>query len=156
MEFIKTYGELIVLLGGVVSALGVIYKLFRGWLKKLEGRFSTAERDAEMLQKMEDMDKEMLKRIDDRDKALIKKIDDLDSKIDAISQKNDDNEKDRLKDVLFRYGNFCRRGAVITSEEFRKVGQDFSKYTALGGNDIAHDEYEFIKDYYNNKRWEKK
>lgn len=156
MEYLHLYGELIIFIAGVISALGVIYKLLRGWLKKFEKRFATSEIESTLTKKMTELQEKVLNTLVSKEQSMLQKIDDLDKRLTALSIKNDENERDRLKDVLFRYGNFCRKGSVITSEEFRKICQDFSKYTSLGGNDIAHDEYEFIKDYYNNKRWEKK
>lgn len=85
-----------------------------------------------------------------------KQIETLDGKIDSVSEKADDNEKDRLRSELFRYGNYARKGAVITSEEYRLIQRMYTKYEKLGGNDIAHDEYEFIRDYYNSGCKQKK
>lgn len=70
-------------------------------------------------------------------------------RLDRIETEVNGNEKDRLKHVIFEYGNQCRRGCRLSGEEFRYLQQVFEKYTAKGGNDIAHDEYEFIKDVYN-------
>lgn len=81
--------------------------------------------------------------------SLDTKIDDVASKMDIVGRKNDENEKDRLKSVIFGYGNMARRKQHISSEEFRYLQTQFEKYTKLGGNDIAHEEYEFVVDYYN-------
>lgn len=78
---------------------------------------------------------------------------DVSDKCNEVSRKNDQNELDRLRDVLFRYGNLARAGNKITSEEFRYIQRVFQKYTSMGGNDIAHEEYMFIQEYYNHKRW---
>ena len=89
-------------------------------------------------------------------KGMRTELNAVSEKCDKVSDKNDANERDRLKDVLFRYGNYARQGVVITGEEFRYIQKVFIKYTDLGGNDIAHDEYKFIEDYYNHRRWEER
>lgn len=73
--------------------------------------------------------------------------------IDTISEKCDTNERDRLKQIIFSYGNYARKRQKISSEEFRYLQQCFEKYTNLGGNDIAHSEFDFVTDYYNRQGW---
>ena len=73
--------------------------------------------------------------------------------LDALSEKVDANERDRLRQELFRYGNLARRGAKISGEEFRYLQECFEKYTRLGGNGIAHDEYELVRAYYDREGW---
>ena len=80
----------------------------------------------------------------------------LSEKIEAVSENCDLNERDRLQQIIFNYGNFARRKQEISGEEFRFLQRAFKKYACLGGNDIAHDEYIFIENYYNNSGWEEK
>lgn len=132
-ELITTVSSYAVAITAVIGCLSLICKPFREWFKR---HFS--KRDSPVL---------------DAVKALSDKVDALDKKIDRVEQSNAENEKDRLKDEIFRTGNLCRRGAVLTGEEFRNLQANFDKYTKLGGNSIAHDEYIYVSDYYNRQLW---
>ena len=74
---------------------------------------------------------------------------------EKLSKKIDTNEKDRLRDEIFRIGRLARRGEKITSQQFAHLEEDYDKYKNLGGNSHAHDEHDFVVDYYNRRGWEK-
>lgn len=125
---------------GILTFLGLVWRKISKTLKKIVDKNSQLEKLPEM---MEDMNNKL----------------DVMSKSDAVQTKRMDkieedlimNERDRLKHVMFEYGNRARKKDSIPGEEFRYLQQVFEKYTNLGGNDIAHDEYEFVRDYYNDQ-----
>lgn len=85
-----------------------------------------------------------LKTIMDADVSHTLRLDRMEGEISA-------NERDRLKHIIFEYGNRVRRKECLSGEEFRYLQQVFEKYTSLDGNGIAHDEYELIRDCYNDQ-----
>lgn len=74
-------------------------------------------------------------------------------RLDTIEKEVVGNERDRLKHVIFEFGNRARKKDSISGEEFRYLGEVFEKYSdePINGNGIAHDEYVYIKDYYNSQ-----
>lgn len=109
-----------------------------------------------LLKKLNDKrNKEIVAAVSELRESVQDRFEKIDKRLDSIDAKNDENERDRLKDEIFRCGNYARKGAHISSEEFRNVQRNYEKYHNLGGNSIAHDEYLFICNYYNNKGWEK-
>lgn len=85
---------------------------------------------------------------------LKKEISDIKAQLEVCINTIDANEKDRLKKIIFDFGNRARSKQQISGEDFRFLQQSFRKYTSLGGNDIAHDEYVFVEQYYNESKWE--
>jgi hypothetical protein len=69
--------------------------------------------------------------------------------LDALRRTVDENERDRLRHILFHYGNTARRGGEISSEEYRYLQMCYEKYTGLGGNGIACDEMALVSRHYN-------
>lgn len=101
-------------------------------------------------------------------KSGFKKHDEeLDKKIDALSQENirqneenskrfadlekkiDNNERDRLRQEIFRAAADCRHGMYLSGEQFSFLrDQVVKKYHSLGGNSVGDKAWEYICDYY--------
>lgn len=143
-EILSTVSAWTVSATAIVTFLAMIFKPIR----KLIGTLIT-----KVIGKRDDSVISELKRVE---KTFLDRCSTLEKKIDEVSEANKMNERDRLRSEIFRFGNAARRGEPIGVEEFRSLQRDFEKYTALGGNSIAHDEYEFVRDYFNDKRWEMK
>lgn len=80
----------------------------------------------------------------------------IDSKLDSLSEKVLENETDRLRDVLFDWGNRCRRKEYLSGENYRHIQDVYTKYSQeLKMNGSGHDEYEFITQYYNSQDFNK-
>lgn len=78
------------------------------------------------------------------------------AKLDSLKSKVIENEKDRLSDSIFRLGFYARQGQQISDREFMQLQDNFTKYhDLLGGNGRVAEEYNFIRDYFNNKGWVK-
>lgn len=130
----------------IMTAIATTSETFRKTVASVFGGIFRRKRN-DMKQLIDDITS-LSSKID----SLDTKIDEVASKVGVVEQKNDENEKDRLKSVIFSYGNMARRKQHISSEEFRYLQTQFEKYTKLGGNDIAHEEYEFVVDYYNTQK----
>lgn len=111
----------------------------------------------ETLQAINNLKSEMCQKFNQADQKLQiveQKCQDLKQHYLEVKNQNDQNEKDRLRDIIFRYGNYARRGTHISSEQFRNLQRNYVKYRKLGGNDIGQQEYKMTAEYYN--RQEKK
>lgn len=84
---------------------------------------------------------------------LKKELSEVKAQLKICIETIDANERDRLKKIIFDFGNKARSKQHISGEDFRFLQQSFKKYTSLGGNDIAHDEYVFVEQYYNESKW---
>ena len=93
--------------------------------------------------------------IANEDKAIQEIKDKVNQIADIVSELSNRifrNEADRLRSELFDCGNRCRRGIVLSGEEFRHIQDVFKKYSdELKCNGIGEDEYNFVKDYFNSK-----
>lgn len=141
-EVLSTISAWTVSATAIVTFLSLIFKPIRKVIGTLISKIVGKRDDSVIVE---------LKRVE---KTFLDRCSTLEQKIDDVSKANQANERDRLRSEIFRVGNAARHGEPISIEEFRSLQRDFEKYTNLGGNDIAHDEYEFVRDYFDNKRWE--
>lgn len=95
----------------------------------------------------------------DRDDAIIKRVgkveETLTKKINDVSEKCDDNERERLRNVIFSYSRRIPYKEYISGEEIADLKSVYQRYANLNGNGQGHDEYNRIINYYNEKGWEK-
>lgn len=68
---------------------------------------------------------EMKKEISDNEAADIQRFDNVKMQIDEVVKKVQLNERDRLKQTIFSYGNYARDKRPISGEEFRYLQQVF-------------------------------
>ena len=137
---------LLVSVAGIMTAIITIVKPLRKYfLNKISrtGMIATA---------LKELEKKLCERIE----ATSTKVQNLSAHVVSLDEKIDMNEKDRLKDEIFRIGCFAREGKKINSQQFTQFEEDYDKYTKLGGNSHAHDEHDFVVDYYNHKKWQDK
>lgn len=135
-EILSTFAAWATSLAVILATLSAIFKPVRKVFMFIAKRIFSDDKSSENISSE-------IKAMEDR---LSKKIDDVSSKVDA-------NERDRLKKIIFDFGNRARSRNPISGEDFRFLQQSFKKYTSLGGNDIAHDEYVFVEQYYNESKW---
>jgi hypothetical protein len=133
--------EILSLGTGIIAVLGFLGAIWRKITKTLK----IVSDKNNQLEKLPGMVESINKKLD-----VMSETDTIQGeRMDKIEEDLVRNERDRLKHVIFEFGNRARKNDVIPGEEFRYLQQVFEKYTKLGGNDIAHDEYEFVRDYYN-------
>lgn len=73
-------------------------------------------------------------------------------KLENLSERVDENEKDRLRAELADYATRCRHGEHLYEAEFEHVQAIYEKYhDVLGGNSRGTSNYKFIVDYYNDQ-----
>lgn len=97
-----------------------------------------------------------VQELKDKDKEKNLHFEKIDSKLDDLSARVLENEADRLRDVLFDWGNRCRRKEYLSGENYRHIQDVYTKYSQeLKMNGSGHDEYEFITQYYNSQDFNK-
>lgn len=137
---------LLVSVTGILTAIITIVKPLRKYFLKKISRTDTI---ATAL-------KELEKKLSEKIEATSVKVQNLSTHVVLLDEKIDTNERDRLKDEIFRIGRFAREGEKISDQQFAQFEEDFDKYTKLGGNSHAHDEHDFVVDYYNGRKWQNK
>lgn len=85
--------------------------------------------------------------------VIWRKISKTFDRLAVIEQEVIGNERDRLKHVIFEFGNRARKKDHISGEEFRYLGEVYKKYTnkPINGNGLVPGEYKFIENYYNSQ-----
>ena len=136
---------LLVSVAGIMTAIITIVKPLRKYFLKKVSRIGTVEKG------LQDLNEKLSKKID----TITTTVQNLSIHVATMDKKIDTNEKDRLRDEIFRIGRLARRGEKITSQQFAHLEEDYDKYKNLGGNSHAHDEHDFVVDYYNRRGWEK-
>lgn len=137
-------GMLVSIAGIMTAIITIIKPLRKHFLNKIT-RIGTVEKG------LQDLDEKLSKKID----TITTTVQNLSIHVATMDKKIDMNEKDRLRDEIFRIGHLARRGEKITSQQFAHLEEDYDKYKSLGGNSHAHDEHDFVVDYYNCRGWEK-
>lgn len=137
-------GMLVSIAGIMTAIITIIKPLRKHFLNKIT-RIGTVEKG------LQDLDEKLSKKID----TITTTVQNLSIHVATMDKKIDMNEKDRLRDEIFRIGHLARRGEKITSQQFAHLEEDYDKYKSLGGNSHAHDEHDFVVDYYNRRGWEK-
>lgn len=137
-------GMLVSIAGIMTAIITIIKPLRKHFLNKIT-RISTVEKG------LQDLNEKLSKKID----TITTTVQNLSIHIATMDKKIDTNERDRLRDEIFQIGHLARRGEKITSQQFAHLEEDYDKYKNLGGNSYAHDEHDFVVDYYNRRGWEK-
>ena len=128
----------------IISPLKWIMMKKFDWLHK--------ERDNE-LKGIEDKLEQIENKSNESDAELIKTLRDLSEQIkisiDEVNCRIDDNERDRIRAEIFRYGRMARQGEHISTEEWRHIQDIYYKYhEVLHGNGQITEEYGVIRKHY--------
>lgn len=158
-EILSTFAAWATSIGVILTTLSIVFKPVREffvWLFKI----LFGNRENEIIKELKNFESRIDKKIEGVSTNVDKKIDDLsgkvNKKIEEIAEKVDENERGRLRQEIFNYGNKARRHEKIDGEHFRYLQECFHKYhDELKGNSIAMDEYLFTEKYYNENGWEK-
>ncbi len=141
VETLSMFSSIAVSLAAIIGLLSTVFKPVRNGVLWIIRRIYGTRKD------------EMMDEIIGVRDELCAKIEGVKDSINDVSQKVDENEMDRIRSEIFKYGNYARKGEKISGEEFRRLQEVFDKYEHLGGNGIAHDEFRFITNYYNTSGW---
>lgn len=138
----------IISLSVLIAALATIFKPVRMLLKKCYDKI-IGEKDQSIKQDMIEIKNEI--------KDIKTEISTLKDGYSLMQTEMRENEKDRLRETIFKFGNYARHGSKITQEEMVHLTEMFNKYEKLGGNGSAKTEFLYTQDYYytNSPDWVK-
>ena len=159
-QALSTFAAWATSIGIICTALSAVFKPVRNFFVWLF-RVVFGNKENEVLKELKSFEGRIDKKIEGISSKVDQKIDALsdkmDKKIEGVSNKVDDNERGRLRQEIFNYGNKARKHERIDGEHFRYLQDCYHKYhDELEGNSIAMDEYMFVERYYNSSGWEDK
>ncbi len=140
---IATFSQIAISLTAIIGLLSLVFKPVRNFIAWLFKRVNGNK----------DKSKEILDRIDNVENTLSQKVDsvrdELSKRIDEVSDRNDDNEKDRIRWEILDFANSCRNGRRHTKDEYEHIFRMNDKYTKLLKegelNSYFEAEYDYIK-----------
>lgn len=149
VPILQTFSAMAVSLTAIIGLLSLIFKPVRQcivWIYKkvTHGK----DRDEKLIKKMNDMEQTFTARVDNLENTLSKKIQD-------VSDRNDENEKDRIRWEILDFANSCRNGRKHSKEEFNHVIELRVKYEKLlektgDENGVFEEDYRYIQTLYAN------
>ena len=146
---LQTFSAMAVSLTAIIGLLSLVFKPVRQgvvWVYKKVSH--NKDRDEKLLKKMNDMEQTFTARVDNLESTLSKKIQD-------VSDRNDENEKDRIRWEILDFANSCRNGRKHSKEEFNHVIELKVKYEKLlektgDENGVFEEDYRYIQSLYVN------
>lgn len=147
---LSTFSSIAVSIGAIIALLATIFKPFR----------KTVVFIFQKLWEQKDKYGEILERMGEVENTLSKKVDDvktgLTQKIQEVSDRNDENEKDRIRWEVLDFANSCKNGRRHAQDEYRHIIELNVKYHRLldkhgEQNGVFDTEFEFIKKDYSKR-----
>lgn len=91
-----------------------------------------------------------IQRDDEMHCHVRQQLDEYHRNLVCLKQDIDENEKDRIRQIIYHYGSIVRNDGKITLEEFRYLQDIYYKYNGpLNGNGKVSEEYKMVSDYFN-------
>lgn len=146
-SLLSTFSSIAVSLGAIIALLATVFKPIRNVVLRV---FNT-------LWERKDKNKEILDKIDCVEVYLSQKVDDLKEdltqKIKDVSDRNDEDEKDRIRWEILNFANSCRDERKHTKDEYQHIVELNTKYHKLlektgDENGVFEAEYDYIKELY--------
>ena len=140
---LSSFSSIAVSLGAILALLSTIFKPIRNVLSKIFNRLT--DRKAK--------DEALMNRIDGIETTFTNKMGELEDRLNIqiqnISDRNDENEKDRIRWEILDFANSCRNGRRHTKDEYEHIFRMNDKYHKMLGkeetNSYFEAEYEYIK-----------
>lgn len=155
MEIVKMISSILGCILSTLTLCSIIIKPVRKYIIRTINKWSDKDLQNKAIQEQNKIIEKQNEAIAKEDKAIQEIKDKVNQIADIVSELSNRifrNEADRLRSELFDCGNRCRRGIVLSGEEFRHIQDVFKKYSdELKCNGIGEDEYNFVKDYFNSK-----
>jgi hypothetical protein len=102
-------------------------------------------------------EREQYKRKQTTEEIIVKKIDaailplrqtnaEQNARITRLEEKQDENERDRLRAEIMIMANKLHNGQLITTADFKHIEHVYTKYKALGGNSYIDEQMIYIRE----------
>lgn len=104
-----------------------------------------------------DKNEKVITKINELEQTFSNKVDNLETtlsnKIQEVSDRNDENEKDRIRWEILSFANSCRNGKKHSKEEYNHIIELKVKYTNLlnktgDKNGVFEEDYKYIEQLY--------
>ena len=147
VSVLSVFSSIAVSLAAIIALLSTIFKPIRKLImfiyRKIIGGKSKSE---EIINKINDFQNEITKKVEGVETTLSEKI-------QAVSERNDENEKDRIRWEILDFANSCRNGRRHSKEEFAHVIELKVKYEKLleksgDKNGVFEEDYKYIEKLY--------
>ena len=147
VPILQTFSAMAVSLTAIIGLLSLVFKPARQgvvWVYKKVSH--NKDRDEKLIKKMNDMEQTFTTRVDNLESILSKKIQD-------VSDRNDENEKDRIRWEILDFANSCRNNRKHSKEEFNHIIELKVKYEKLleksgDENGVFEEDYRYIQGLY--------
>lgn len=112
VPIIQTFSAIAVSLTAIITLLSLVFKPVRQCVLFIYKRITHGkDRDEKVLQKISDLERTFTERVDNLENTLS-------TKIQEVSDRNDENEKDRIRWEILDFANSCRNGRKHSKEEY--------------------------------------
>lgn len=147
VPILQTFSAMAVSLTAIITLLSLVFKPFRSFIvwvyKKM---IHEKDRNEVVLKKIDDLEQTFTTRVDNLESTLSKKIQD-------VSDRNDENEKDRIRWEILDFANSCRNGRKHSKEEFNHIIELRVKYEDLlaksgDKNGVFEEDFKYIQRLY--------
>ena len=123
--------------GAIVGVGGLIFGIVK---------WKEAKKEREEARKKETTEQIISKKIDAAIIPLRQTNAEQNARISRLEEKQDENERDRLRAEIMIMANKLHNGQLITTADFKHIEHVYAKYKALGGNSYIDGQMEYIRE----------
>jgi Flp pilus assembly protein TadB len=129
------------LIGAIVGAIVGVGGFIFGIVK-----WKDAKNERKKARQKETTEQIIVNKIDEAIKPLKKTNEEQNDRIKRLEEKQDDNERDRLRAEIMIMANKLHNGQLITSADYKHIEHVYTKYKSLGGNSYIDGQMEYIRE----------
>ena len=146
-SILSTFSAIAVSLTAIIALLSTVFKPVRRCVSWLYKKFiNNKDKDKAVLDKIGELERTFTNRVDTLESTLS-------TKIQEVSDRNDENEKDRIRWEILAFANSCRNNKKHSKEEFVHVIELKEKYERLlektgDKNGVFEEDFKYIEKLY--------
>lgn len=147
VPILQTFSAMAVSLTAIITLLSLVFKPVRQCVVFVFKRIThNKDRDEKLIKKISEVEETFTVRMDNLESTLS-------TKIQSVSDRNDENEKDRIRWEILDFANSCRNGRRHSKEEFVHVIELKEKYERLleksgDSNGVFEEDFKYIEKLY--------
>lgn len=147
VSVLSVFSSIAVSLVAIIGLLSTIFKPIRKivlWIYKKA--FGIKSKNEEIVKKIDEFQSGITKKVEEVETTLSKKI-------QEVSDRNDENEKDRIRWEILDFANSCRNKRKHSKEEFKHIIDLKVKYESLlqktgDRNGVFEEDWKYIEEIY--------
>lgn len=147
VPILQTFSAMAVSLTAIITLLSLVFKPVRQCVVFVFKRIThNKDRDENLIKKISEVEETFTARMDNLESTLS-------TKIQSVSDRNDENEKDRIRWEILDFANSCRNERRHSKEEFVHVIELKEKYERLleksgDSNGVFEEDFKYIEKLY--------